>query len=91
MSAAHTPGCELCGAPVGWVSGHKLESSNLIGHEFLKTISGLRETSAEFLGELENCLNLLVVAFPAAPVDSCIGVATIKARAAIDKATGGAT
>ena len=42
----------------------------------------------ELLNELENCLDLLNLTFPDVPVDSRIGVAIAKARAAIDKATG---
>lgn len=42
----------------------------------------------ELLDELENCVDLLATCFPDAPVDSCIGVGIIKARAAIAKATG---
>ena len=43
----------------------------------------------DLLSELENCADLLRVCFPDAPVDSCIGVAIIKAEAAISKATKG--
>lgn len=42
----------------------------------------------ELLGELENCLDLLVTCFSDSPVDSCMGVAITKARAAIARATG---
>lgn len=41
----------------------------------------------DLLSELENCADLLRVCFPNAPVGSCIGVAIIKAEAAIAKAT----
>ena len=42
----------------------------------------------ELLEELNNCFDLLDTCFPCAAVDSCIGVAITKARAAIAKATG---
>ena len=42
----------------------------------------------ELLEELENCRDLLKIAFPDAPVDSCIGVGIIKASAAIAAAQG---
>ena len=42
----------------------------------------------DLLEELNNCFDLLNTCFPDAPVDSCIGVAIVKARAAIEKATG---
>jgi len=42
----------------------------------------------DLLDELENCADLLDMCFSNAPVDSCIGVALIKAKAAISKATG---
>jgi hypothetical protein len=42
----------------------------------------------DLLEELDNCADLLNLSFPDAPVDSCIGVAIIKARAAIAKAIG---
>ena len=45
----------------------------------------------DLLGELENCLDLLVTCFSDSPVDSCMGVAITKARAAIAKATREAT
>jgi hypothetical protein len=80
MSAAHTPGCELCGAPVGWVSGHKLESCNEINREFYKTISSIRDTNAQLLDALQSITCATdVVAY---------GAAQHKARAAIAKATG---
>jgi hypothetical protein len=83
MSAGHTPGCETCGAPVGWVSGHKLESCSELNLEFNKTIKSLRKTNTELLDAIQSitCATDFVA----------YGAALHKARAAIAKATGGAT
>lgn len=59
-----------------------------INHDQAGKNASLIAAAPELLGELENCLDLLSMTFPDAPVDSCIGVAIIKARAAIAKATG---
>ena len=37
----------------------------------------------EVLDELENCMDLLNLAFPSAPIDSCIGAAITKAHAVL--------
>lgn len=42
----------------------------------------------DLLVELENCADVLATCFPNAPLDSCIGVAIIKANTAIKNATG---
>ena len=55
-----------------------------------KANARLIAAAPELLDELENCVDLLNIAFPDVPVNSCIGVALIKARAAIAKATGSA-
>jgi len=54
------------------------------------SMSNARLISAapDLMEELENCMDLLNTCFSNAPVDSCIGVALIKARSAIAKATG---
>ena len=55
-----------------------------------KANARLMANAPDLLEELDNCADLLNLSFPNAPVDSCIGVAIIKARAAIAKAGGAA-
>lgn len=43
----------------------------------------LHALNAELLAELENCVDLLVMCFSDAPVDSCIGAAIKNGNAAI--------
>lgn len=55
-----------------------------------KANARLIAAAPELLEELNNCFELLDTCFSGAQVDSCIGVAITKARAAIAKATGSA-
>lgn len=48
----------------------------------------LHALNAEVVAELENCVDVLAMCFPDAPVDSCIGSAIKNGNAAIAKATG---
>ena len=48
----------------------------------------LHALNAEVVAELENCVDVLAMCFPDAPVDSCIGAAIKNGNAAIAKATG---
>lgn len=48
----------------------------------------LHALNAELLAELENCVDLLVMCFSNAPVDSCIGAAIKNGNAAIEAVHG---
>ena len=56
--------------------------------ECAEEIHRLEAINAELLEELENCADLLNLSFPNVPSNSCIGVAIIKASAAIAKSGG---
>ena len=60
----------------------------LVNEEACLANARLIAAAPDLHDELENCADLLNMTFPNAPVDSCIGVAIIKARAAITKVTG---
>lgn len=97
MTAAHTSGpwavllnpmssdsitaadCRICDMP-GW-------DAEYVDEEIAN--ARLIAAAPDLLEELDNCLDLLNTCFPDAAVDSCIGAAIIKARAAIAKATRG--
>ena len=91
--SAHTPGPWTVGKKYA-SDIHQTNGNLLIARVMLCNIdlsesfanARLIAATPELLEELNNCFDLLNTCFPDAPVDSCIGVAIIKARAALDKA-----
>ena len=96
--SGHTPGPWACDVteygsfcPVRSKLGQVICDTAFLGGSQRVANSKLIAAAPDLLGELENCLDLLIACFSDSPVDSCMGVAITKARAAIAKATGEAT